>query len=75
MFDEKLRKLMNLIQANRPHWKFIVEGEIVRIATGQFVISWDIFRQIEDMKDFTIFEVIEHGTLGAVVCLRPVSND
>ena len=75
MFDEKLRKLAGFVQANRPQWKYIVEGDTIRICTLQFVINWDIFRQIEDQKDFIVFEVIEHSTLGAVVCLRPVAND
>jgi len=74
MTQEKLQKLVTFVAANRPQWKWIVEGDTIRVCTGQFVTSWDIFRQIEAMNDYLIYEVIDHSTLGQVVCFKPVAT-
>lgn len=75
MNDNDLRQLLAYVNVNRPSWKFIIEGEVVRVCTEQFVIDFEIFRQIEDMKKFEIFEIITHSLLGQIVCFRAIEQN
>jgi len=73
MTQEKLQKLVTFVTANRPNWKWIVEGDTIRICTYQYVIAWDIIRKIEDMHDFMVSDVIDNPTFGQTICFKPVT--
>lgn len=57
------------IAARRPSWTFVIEDNIVRIQTQQFVVDWAIINEILENNCFEIKEVIMHQGLGIVITI------
>ena len=61
--------IAKILAARRPTWTFIIEDDLLRINTMQFVVKWDIIDDILTNKDFKMEEVIMHQALGTVICI------
>lgn len=45
----KIPEIAKYLSTKRPLWKLQAEDDIVSIGTGQSLIEWPIFRDIEDL--------------------------
>jgi hypothetical protein len=68
--NDILSKLGTFVATRRSKWKFIVEDDLVRIITNQFVANWKIIQQIVKEFNVEIVDVTSHNTFGVIVCVR-----
>ena len=68
----EIRKITGV---RRPTWTFIIEDDMIRIFTRQFVVDFAIFQEILDTKHFVINEIIMHKGLGIVVCITSIVDN
>ncbi len=69
MNEAIFQPIAKVLVARRPAWTFVIEDNLVRIQTGQFVVKWDIIDEILSKKDFKLDEVIMHQGLGLVITM------
>jgi len=67
--------LSRVVAQRRPQWKFIIEDELVRILTSQFVVDWKIVvEMITTNTDYEIQDVTTHAQFGIVIAVRYVGG-
>lgn len=67
--------MSKILAARRPAWTFVIEDNLVRIQTSQFVVQWDIIYEILENKEFKLEEVIMHNAVGIVICVRYIGDN
>lgn len=70
MLIEQSKKILQYLAQNRPTWKIILEDENVRIVTGQLVLGWNIFRDMETEFKVVVYDVIFTPNYGITISMR-----
>lgn len=66
-------EIQKIVGQRRPGWAFIIEDDIIRILTRQFVVDFDIFQAIIDTGNFKIVDIITHRELGVVFSIHSIA--
>ncbi len=58
----------------RPQWAIIIEDDIIRFITKQFVVSSKIFRDLEVEFKLEEFDITYTPSYGIVISMRRIMN-
>jgi len=74
MNESLFQSIGKILSIRRPTWKALIEDNLIRILTNQFVISWPIIQEIINTGDYEVEEVITHRELGVVISIRYIGG-
>lgn len=73
MNTQLFQEIGKLIKSRRPAWQCIIEDEVLRILTHQFIVDWRIITEIIKIG-YTVDEVVSHGQFGVVITVRTMQG-
>ncbi len=73
LLNPEIERLSKYVIANRMHWRFMMEGNIIRIVTNQQILAWEFVKELEKKFNLEVFEISNTPTYGMVISFNVLS--
>jgi len=71
--NEKLNEFNRFMLTNRPGWKFMLEGEKIRILTSQWIVDFIFVDELLKKHGMVLHDIMTHQQYG--VCLNVLASE